>query len=245
MTLLSTVLTGRHLTIELFPFAFDEVRSFAPDTSLLEHLHQGGFPEVVTMPDGDRLLRQYFQDIVERDVRERVAARSSLSIRQVVQMAYEGAGSETSLRRVAGAAGIAVETASGYLEACEAAYMLFSVPFFVFSERKRASRNRKYYPVDTGLRRVVVSRTGDDRVKALECAVHLALRRHYGSVFYWRHRGEVDFVVHHEGRIIPFQVTWEEPNERHHQALTDFYEAFPQADEAVFVTAETFDQLGV
>jgi hypothetical protein len=44
--------------------------------------------------------------------------------------------------------------------------------------------------VDTGLRRVVVTRTGQDRSKALECAVHLALRRQLGQVFYWR-----DFLV--------------------------------------------------
>lgn len=55
------------------------------------------------MADGDRLRRQYFHDIVERDVRERIGARSSVAIRQVVQMAYESAGSELSLRRVAGA----------------------------------------------------------------------------------------------------------------------------------------------
>jgi predicted AAA+ superfamily ATPase len=158
-------------------------------------------------------------------------------------MAYEGAGSEMSLRRIAGATGIAVETAATYLEACEAAYLLFGVPYFAYSERKRARRNRKYYPVDTGLRRVVVTRTGEDRGKSLECAVHLALRRRYESVSYWRGKGEVDFVVHHEGRAIPFQVTWDVPTERHDRALAAFYEDFPQAEEAVFVTSETFAEL--
>lgn len=157
-------------------------------------------------------------------------------------MAYETAGAEMSLRRVAGALGIAVETAGSYLEAAEAAYMLFSVPYFAYSERKRANRNRKYYPVDTALRRVAVTRTGDDRGKALECAVHLALRKRYGEVFYWRGRREIDFVVQHQGDVIPFQVTWNEPGPRHHEAVEEFYEHHPLAEEAVFVTAETFEQ---
>lgn len=57
-------------------------------------------------------------------MRERVGARSRQPIRQVMQMVYEAAGSELSLRRVAGAAGIAVETASAYLEGAKSAYML-------------------------------------------------------------------------------------------------------------------------
>jgi predicted AAA+ superfamily ATPase len=239
---LSTVLTGRHLTVELFPFDLGECRAGWPDTDLADDLVGGGFPEPRGLPgDRARLLRQYFQDIVERDVRERVRARSSLAIRQAIQMVFESAGAELSLRRIAAAAGVAVDSARTYIEGCEAAYLLFSCPWFAFSERKRAVRNRKYYPVDTALRRVVATRTGDDRGKALECAVHLALRREFGQVFYWRDEGEVDFVLHHDGRVRPIQVTWDAPTERHHKSLDAFYERFPQADEAVFVTAATFE----
>jgi hypothetical protein len=157
-------------------------------------------------------------------------------------MAFETAGAELSLRRIAGATGIAVETAASYLEASEAAYLLSSVPYFAFSARRRASRNRKYYPIDTGLRRVVASRTAADRGKALECATQLALRRRFGEVFYWRGArfGEVDFVVRDGDAIVPWQVTWAEPTARHGAALEEFYETFPTAEEAQLVTAETF-----
>ncbi len=239
---LSTVLTGRHLTVELFPFSWEERTAREPTLSLESFLHAGGFPEPLTMTpaDGDRLRRQYFDDIVERDIRERLRARSSRPIRQVAQMVYEAAGSELSLRRVASATGIATDTASNYLDACEAAYLLFGVPFFAYSERKRASRNRKYYPVDTGLRRVVVTKTGRDVGKALECATFLALRRRYREVFYWRGEGEVDFVVLDDGHAVPYQVTWDGPEDRHDRALGAFYEHFPHASEAVLVTGESF-----
>ncbi len=239
---LSSVLTGRHLTVELFPFDLDEMRRSNPDATLDDYLSDGGFPEPLAMADGDRLRRQYFHDIVERDVRERIGARSSAAIRQVVQMAYESAGSELSLRRVAGATGIATDTAGSYLEACEAAYLLFACPYFTFSERKRASRNRKYYPIDTGLRRVVSTHGGADRGKSLECATYLALRRRHGEVFYWREQGEVDFVVRVNGQIVPVQVSWAEPLDRHRQALERFYERHPQAEEAVFVTCSRFGE---
>jgi hypothetical protein len=238
---LASALTGRHLTVELFPFDLEERRQLDPAVTLDDYLRDGGFPEPLSRSDGDRLRQQYFQDIVERDIRERVAARSSQPIRQVVQMAFESAGSEMSLRRVAAAAGIAVDTAGSYLDASEAAYLLHGCPYFAFSERQRASRNRKYYPVDTGLRRLVVTRGGADRGKALECAVHLALRRRYGQVCYWRDRGEVDFVVQVGGRIHPVQVSWEGAAERHERAMEGFYERFPQAEEMLLVTAGTYE----
>ncbi len=241
---LSSALTGRHLTVELYPFSLSELRAIKPSAGLEEYLELGGFPEPLTMVDGDRLRRQYFHDIVERDIRERLQARSSLPIRQVVQMAYESAGSEMSLRRIAGAVGIAVDTASAYLQASEAAYVVQSCPFYAFSERRRAGRNKKYYPIDTGLRRVVTTRTGRDLGKALECAVHLELRKRFGQVFYWRGRGEVDFVVQDrdDGRVIPVQVTWDEPLDRHQQAIEEFYERFPTAEETVWVTAANFEE---
>ena len=238
---LSGVLTGRHLTLELFPFDFSEFLQARRKGTLEDYLHDGGFPEPLFLDDGDRLRQQYFSDIIERDIRARVGARSAVAIKQVVQMTFESAGAELSLRRVAGAAGIAVATAATYLAACEAAYLVFSVPFFAFSDRKRAARNKKYYPVDTGLRRMVITRTGADRGKLLECAVHLELRRRGIRPAYWRGKGEVDFVVTTNRGIVPIQVSWEGPTDRHFRALEAFYESFPHAQEALMIGPAEFE----
>ena len=237
---LSSVLTGRHITVELFPFDLSEFRRVHSTASIADYLHRGGFPEPTTSGDGDLLLRQYFVDIVQRDVRERVGARSSLALRQIVQMVFESAGSELSLRRIAAASGVAVETVAAYLEACEQAYLLFACPWFAYSERRRSHRNRKYYPVDTALRRVAVTRTGRDVGKALECATFVELKKRFGDVFYWRMSGEVDFVVQTRSAPTPVQVTAEGATERHLRSLDAFYEAFPHANEAVIVTMDDF-----
>ena len=217
-----------------------EYRRVRPRATLEDYLQEGGFPEPLFLAHGDRLRQQYFSDIIERDIRERVGARSIAAIKQVVQMVFEAAGAELSLRRLAGAVGIAVETVASYLEASEAAYLIHSVPYFAFSERKRASRNKKFYPVDTGVRRMVVTRTGADRGKLLECAVHLELRRRGLSVSYWRGKGEVDFVARTRDGIVPIQVSWDPPTDRHHRALEEFYEAFPQALEAQFIGPDEY-----
>ena len=237
---LSSALTGRHVTVELFPFDLGEFRRVHPDGTVADYLHRGGFPEPIRSTDADMLLRQYFVDILQRDVRERVGARSSVGLRQIVQMVFESAGSELSLRRIAAASGVAVETVASYLEACEQAYLLFPCSWFAYSQRKRARRNRKYYPVDTALRRVAVTRTGRDAGKALECATFVELRKRHGDVFYWRGAGEVDFVIPTGAGPTPVQVTLHGAGERHVRALDDFYESFPHGAEPVTVTLENF-----
>ncbi len=237
---LGSVLTGRHRTLELFPFSFAEYRQVRKKAQVADYLRDGGFPAPLTATEGDELLRQYFEDIVERDVRERLAARSVRPLRQVAQMAFEATGAELSARRVASAVGVAIDTAGAYLDACASAYLLFGVPFFAYSERKRAAHNRKFYPIDTGLRRAVVTAGAPDLGKALECAVFLALRRRHRDVCYWRGAGEVDFVVQEGRRVVPIQVTLGAPLPRHARALEAFYEAHPHADEARTVTLDTF-----
>lgn len=234
-------MTGRQHTVELVPFDLFEYRSLRPGASLEEYLDAGGFPVTIGSPDHDRLLRGYFQDIIERDVRERVGARSSMPLRRLVQMLFESGGSETSLRCLAAALGISVDTVSLYADAAESGYVTIGCPYFAWSERKRVVRNRKYYPFDTGRRRSSVTTTGHDRGKQLECAVFLLLRRRFGCVSYWRGSSEVDFVVERDGRPTPVQVSWETVADRARRAVDEFHAAHPGAAEAVFVTAESFD----
>lgn len=144
-----------------------------------------------------------------------------------------------SVRRAAAALGISIDTAGLYIEAAETAYLAFGCPFFAWSARKRSARNRKLYPIDTGLRRVAVTTTGKDRGKQLECATYLLLRRRFGRVSYWRGAGEVDFVVEGTRGPIPVQVTWDAPTERARRAVDAFHEAHPKAVEPVFVTAQS------
>lgn len=235
----ATALTGRHITLELFPFDFLEYQATKPQESITGYLNDGGFPRALVYPEPEVLLREYFTDIIERDVRRHVAVRSTLILTQLVKTVFESAASEISLRNLAKMLGITADTVKTYLDACEAAYILLPCPYFTFSERQRAARNKKYYPIDLGMRKAVITRGGGDFGKELETVVFHHLRKKYGQVFYWRQKGEIDFVVQEGRAILPFQVSWGKAHERHRQAAEEFREAFPKAGEIVFVTAET------
>lgn len=236
----ATALTGRHITLELTPFSYAEYKTIFPDHTLESYLMSGGFPRSLTYEKPYQLLQEYFNDIILRDVLKRVHSRSPDSIKQVAKMTFESCGSELSYRKIAAVTGLTVDTVKSYLEACEQAYLLFACPYFAFSEKKRMSKQKKYYPIDSGLRHAIVSSTGKDLGKSLELMIFLGLRQTHDQVGYWQeiHKGEVDFVAMKGQKITPYQVTWENSQPRHEKALQHFYEAFPQAEEAVFITRE-------
>lgn len=238
---LSTSLTGRFIGIELYPFSYLEKKSVIKNLNLETHLRIGGFPALLNYNEPEKLLKQYFDDVIEKDIRNRLGARQSSPIRKTLLMAFETCGSELSLRRIAGSVNISVDTVSSYLEAAFRAYMLFPCQFFAPSLRKREGRNKKYYPIDTGLRKSVVSKSGADLGKMLEANVFLELKKRYGEVFYWKDKFEVDFVIEDSKGITPFQVTWDEPLKRHLDAEIEFYENFPKANQMIYVTKSTYE----
>lgn len=227
---LATALTGRHHTLELFPFSFEEFRKVFPEGTLTEYFAKGGFPRFLAPGAPASMLREYFTDIVERDVRRHVAARSSVPLAQVAKTIFESTGSEMSFRKIAASFGTTPDTVRIYIEALTAAYLILPCPYFTFSERKRVVRPVKYYPIDLGMRAAIVTRTGIDTGKNFEAAVFHLLRRNYSEVYYWRDKGEVDFVLQTRRGVLPLQVTSAaSPEERHLAALDEFARAHPQS----------------
>ncbi len=237
---LGSRLTGRHFTIELFPFSWQEYRKTKKKPNFEVFLREGGFPRALSSAEPEKLLQTYFSDIIERDIRERVKAKSSQPLRQLLQMVYESCGSELSLRKIAAASGVSTDTAGHYIEMSEASYLVGSCSYFSYSSRQSNTRNKKYYPIDTGLRNAVVTKVGQDLGKHLETLFYWHLRKEHGpSVHYWRNKGEVDFVIRSGSEIQPYQVSWDGIKDRHEKALDNFYQQFPQANDPVLVTKKT------
>lgn len=242
---LASSLTGRHLTLELFPFSFSEFLRVNSTGTIENYLKSGGFPRALTMQDeAAELLREYFTDIIERDVRRNLTARKSHLLASLVLSVFESTGSELSLRKLAKILGATPDTLSKYLQACESAYLIFECPYFSFSERQRTSRNRKYYPVDTGLMFSVSKRGSVDVGKSFETIVYLELKKKFREISYWRNQNEVDFVVKTQEGILPIQVSWETEKNRHQMGAEEFKRQYPDSLDCLFVNKDNFQDLG-
>ncbi|MBI2981483.1 MAG: ATP-binding protein [Deltaproteobacteria bacterium] len=249
----ATALTGRHHSFEVTPFSFNEfVRGYYQSSEnrsfyLAQYLKEGGFPAIirrqVTQPE--ETLRQYFDDILVRDIAKRIGSRTGQMLRQIAHMLMDGAGSEQSLTRLSKLTKISVETIREFVSAYEQAFLLFEVPYFSYSVRQRSVRNKKYYPVDTALRRSVLPRRGEDWGKDAETIVYLELRRWVREISYWKGKREIDFIVSRGREILPIQVTvHEEENHRSSvkEAFEEFYGHHPFSEALVLSSAPAFEE---
>ena len=94
---LGTHLTGRHLTIELFPFSFNEFCLFyqkkANEKIFDEYLEKGGFPEYLKL-NQPQILQTLVNDIIARDVIVRHQLRSPQTIKEVTTYLLSNVGKE-------------------------------------------------------------------------------------------------------------------------------------------------------
>ena len=218
----ATSLRGRGWHVLMHPFGFDETLrhagiaipaqpAFAPrqERRLLEAeftkwLSAGGFPEAQGLDPAPRarLLRDYVDVAILRDVVERHDVRNIAGLRSLVRHLLGNAGSLFSVEkfhRALKSQGIAIARDTvhqllGYLEDC---FLVRVVWMEAASERQRMVNPRKVYPVDTGLM-PIFDRTGRANLgHALETAVLVELERRGMEVTYVKTADgyEVDFLA--------------------------------------------------
>ncbi len=260
---LATLLTGRHLTFRVLPLAFGEVLRFrgirgpsglrlAGDPArirhaLVEYLRWGGFPEVVLTADVERkqdLLRQYFDDILFKDVALRHQIRDLPLLRNLAAYLLEQTASLVSFQRLANVFETSKTAVRAYCHHLEEAYLVSFLPFYSLKRAERLRRPSKVHAIDPGLRNAVSLSAAPDRGRLMETAVHNALlRERTDGLFYWKGEGEVDLAVRRGAGIERLiQVTDEgllEPSSRRREiaALLEAAGVFSDAEPLVVAGA--------
>lgn len=199
---LGSKLTGRHLSLEVFPFSFTEYRKYcgrpADAAALQGYLDDGGFPSYLRERD-PRILQELLRDIVSRDIAQRYRLRETRHVMSLLLFLLANTGQPFSLQRLTKSLAIpTVGQTSRYLEFLQDAFLLLSVPKYSASVRQRVTAPAKYYAIDNGLRRVNTPAGGaPDLGHRLENSVLLELRRCGEHPAYAAERDvwECDFVT--------------------------------------------------
>ncbi|WP_461864292.1 ATP-binding protein [Thermococcus sp.] len=230
---LSTALTGRYVSFELYPFSFKEFLEFkgikleknwmysTKETAkvkkaLEEYIKLGGFPEALKF--GRIYLQTIYRDIVEKDVLFRYKIRDIQALRELTRYLISNFSKEITYGKLKNLINIKdVHTVKNYVEYLERAYLIFQVRRFSFKLKSQMLSPRKVYAVDTGLINTVSFKFSENIGRLMENLVFLELlrRRSYkfsdDEIYYWRDaKGEVDFVVKSENKVTQLiQVTYE------------------------------------
>jgi predicted AAA+ superfamily ATPase len=203
-TELGTKLTGRHLSVELFPFSYTEFLGLKKlkntDKSVIEYLKRGGFPEYLKTGNGF-VLNQLLEDILYRDIAIRYGVRDVKSLKQLTVYLLSNIGKPVSATNLKTLFGIkSVSALLDYFYYLESAYLVQFLPMFSYSLKKQIRNPKKVYAIDLGLfteNSIVFS---DENGRRLENTVYLHLRRKYKELYYFQEKKECDFVVFEKGK---------------------------------------------
>lgn len=196
---LGTHLTGRHLSMELFPFSYSEFIRFKKlnndENAVIDYLKTGGIPEYVKS-DVSYVLNALVDDILMRDIAIRHSVRDVNSLRQLTAYLITNIGNLVSANKLSGMFDIkSPATFLEYFSFLKDAYLLDFIPMFSHSLKIQARNPKKVYVTDMGLYTENALSTSDNMGRRLENLVFLHLRRKYKHIFYYKDRGECDFIA--------------------------------------------------
>jgi len=196
---LGTHLTGRHLSMELFPFSYAEFIAFKKiengKDAIITYLKTGGIPEYLKtgIPT---VLNTLVDDILMRDIAVRHSVRDVTSLRRLTAYLITNIGNLISANKLIGMFDIkSPSTFLEYFSFLKDAYLLDFVPMFSHSLKRQARNPRKVYVMDMGLYTENSICTSDNMGRRFENLIFLYLRRNFQQIFYFKERGECDFVV--------------------------------------------------
>ena len=267
---LASLLTGRQIRIDIYPFSFIEFLTFrnerlftnyskkkisdlvimnAPkqmEKYLNEYLFHGGFPEVI-INTGEQtnvlLLQQYLDDILLKDISVRYNVRKIRALQSLTHFLISNISNEVNLKRTASLLGINRSTLLDLISYLKEVYLLFLVSNFSFSikERLNTTKPKKVYCVDNGFFTAVKQTQTEDMGKRVENLVFQHLKFYWqAEVFYWKSKVEIDFVLENG---FPINVTYNDDlRERELVGLFYYLSQFNQK-RGMLISMNKFDRI--
>jgi len=184
---LGTHLTGRHLSIELFPFSFAEfctLKNMECNKETLEMFMQtGGIPEYVKTGE-EIILQNLINDILMRDIVVRYGVRDIESLKRLTAYLLTNVACPVSANNLSGHVGTkSATTILEYFSYLKNAYLVDFVPHFSYSIKSQLRNPKKVYAIDLGLVNAVITGFSDNAGRKLENIVFLHLRVRYCQLY--------------------------------------------------------------
>jgi len=246
---LGTHLTGRYLSMELFPFSYNEFVSFkglAKDSASVEaYLVSGGMPEFVKNGEG-MILSRLIDDILIRDISVRQSIRDVEILRQLTVYLLTNVGNLVAATKLSGMYGVkSATTFLEYFSFLRNAYLVEFVPQFSYSLKAQARNPKKVYAMDMGFVTEVATLFTDNLGRRFENLIYLHLRRKYSEIYFYKNKGECDFVAQSRGKVEKLiQVCYQIDDLNFQREYSGLVEAmkFFQMKEGVIVTFDQKDE---
>lgn len=264
---LSYVISGRYLTLKVFPLSFSEYLTFsgqAFDKKIIlknlqlikqhfrKYLFFGGYPKYVLTND-NALLKNYFDTILYKDIIMRYKIKKARELELLAKYYASNFATITSLNNLSKMLKLSNDTLERFSDYFEKSYLFFFIKKFDFSKKSQILSQKKVYVIDAGLSSYTGFTSHEKEGHYLENLVFIALLKEYGleNIFYWKDYDgkECDFIVYDFiGRNIKaIQVTAELNNKNKKREINGLLKALNnlKQKEGLILTYDQEDKLEI
>ncbi|MEA3457487.1 MAG: ATP-binding protein [Candidatus Thermoplasmatota archaeon] len=218
---MATHLTGRHISMEIFPFSFREFLDFEQFNfskedfystrrksflieKLREYIKIGGFPEVLKNKALSKTyLSTLYSTILSKDVVSRYSVKYATTLKEISNYLVSNFSRLITYNKIKNNFMIkSSHTSKKYVSYLQEPYLFFLLDKFSFKYKEVASSPKKVYVVDTGLINTVAFSSSNNHGRLIENVVAVELLRKKSfdpllELYYWKdyQQREVDFVL--------------------------------------------------
>jgi predicted AAA+ superfamily ATPase len=241
---LATLLSGRYVSFEIFPFSFNEYTGITNKNvsrqSYIEYMESGALPELIVLPNVET-KRNYISAIKDtvllRDVIQRHNIKDPKLLEDIFVYVVNNASNLLSITNIVNffkghKRKTSYDTISNYLGFIEDTFLVHRVQRYDIKGKDTIAGNCKYYINDLSFKNYLYPGFGYGIGYKLENLVYLELRRAGYEVYVGAMRDkEIDFVAKKADRLIYIQSAYllveEETVRREYsplEAIQDNYE---------------------
>jgi len=218
---LATLLSGRYVEFEIFPFSFLEylgiLKRESTRQNFIEYMESGGLPELFNL-QSDEIRRNYISAIKDtvflRDIIQRYSIKEPKLLEDIFIFLVNNAANLVSITSIVNyfknlGRKTTYDTVSAYIGYMEDAFLVHKSERYDIRGKNTISGNAKYYINDLAYKNYLYTGFGYGIGYKLENLVYLNLKRAgyqiYTGVF---REKEVDFVALKEDKILYVQATY-------------------------------------
>ena len=241
---LSTLLSGRYITFEIFPFSYAEYVSVLNlergKSSFIAYLQSGGLPELMHLPD-EETKRHYVSAVKDtvllRDIIQRYAIKDPKLLEDIFIYLINTSSNLLSINNIAKyfksqGRKTSFDTIANYIGYIEDSFLVHRAERFDIRGKETIAGNAKYYSNDQAYRNYLFAGYSHGTGYQLETIIYLELKRQGYEVYTGvLPQKEVDFVARKADRVLYVQCAYlladESTVQREYSALnaiSDHYE---------------------
>ena len=249
---LATYLAGRYVEIPIYTLSFAEYlqfqecyfpqRNMTQREAFTDYLRKGGFPVIHTADYGEqeayKIVSDIYASVLLRDTIQRFNIRDIELLERVVKYTFDNAGNSFSGKNVADyfrnqKRKLDVNTIYNYLNALEAAFVLYRTHRYDIKGKELLKTQEKFYLGDVSLLYAVLGYSDQKISGILENIVFLELKRRRYTVYIGKFgTKEIDFIAEKQGARIYIQVAYklesQETVNREFSSLLEIRDQYPK-----------------